>query len=156
MSFYDPVRGLNLRQFPVTQFNSITVGGQPIDAGGYELDMDAGLLWLISGSWSWSYYSSVNSHWAGEVIVQYSGGYDLPDGAPALLSQACIETLRAQRFAARRDPAIRSTTHSDTTVTFGDYFNRFRLTAAQGGVPESLVLPPNANDMIQQYKRLIV
>jgi hypothetical protein len=157
MSFYDPVRGLNLRQFPVTQFDSITVGGQSVDAGQYELDMDAGILWLVSGSWAWSYYSPANSHWAGEAIVQYSGGYDLPDEAPALLSQACIETLRSQRFNSNRDPAIRSTTHGDTTVSYGDYFNRFRLTAAaQGAAPESLVLPPNANDMIQQYKRLIV
>jgi hypothetical protein len=145
MSFYDPVRGLNLRQYPVTQFDSITVGGQSLDAAGYELDMEAGLLWLVSGLSSWG------SHWCGEVMVQYSGGYDLPDEAPALLSQACIETLRAQKFAAMRDPAIRSTTHVDTTVTFSDYYNRMGVGWAGGSV-----LPPSATDMIQQYKRLIV
>ena len=144
MSFYDPVRGLNLRQYPVTQFDSITVGGSAIDAAGYELDMEAGLLWLVSGGWSYG-------HWCGEVVVQYSGGFDLPDEAPALLSQACIETLRAQRFAATRDPSVRSTTHVDTTVTFGDYYNRFGVAGSN-----TSVLPPNANDMIQQYKRLIV
>lgn len=145
MSFYDPVRGLNLRQYPVTQFDSITVGGSAIDATGYKLDMDAGILWLVSGGWS-------HGHWCGEVVVQYSGGFDLPDEAPALLSQACIETLRAQKFA-MRDPSVRSTTHGDTSVTFGDYYNRFGIAGASGG---GQILPPNATEMIQQFKRLIV
>ena len=37
--------------------------------------------------------------WCGEVVVTYSGGYDLPDDAPALLAQACIEAIKTQRNA---------------------------------------------------------
>jgi hypothetical protein len=139
MGWGDPVRAVNLRQFPVSDVTSITVGGTEVSATSYELDEEAGLLWNING------------HWCGELIALYSGGYNLPDECPALLSQACIETLRAQRFAATRDPSVRSTTHGDTTVTFGDYYNRFGIAGSA-----TAVLPPNANDMIQQYKRLAV
>jgi hypothetical protein len=135
MLWCDPVRAVNLRQFPVNELQSITQSGTPVDPFCYELDGEAGLLW------------SINGHWHGELVVQYSGGYDLPDGAPALLAQACIETIRAQRSGATsRDPSIRSTTHGDTTVTFSD-----RFTALTSG---NSVLPPNAHDMINQFKRL--
>jgi hypothetical protein len=157
LSFYDPTRGINLRQFPVNQLNSITVGGSIADPAGYELDKEAGLLWLVPGMWSWA-YSPVNSHWSGEVVAQYSGGFDLPDDAPVLLSQACIETLRWQHFSGNRDPSIRSTTHGDTTVTYGDYYNRFRYASAGKGAaaPVSSILPPNVTEMIQNYARLNV
>jgi hypothetical protein len=157
MSFYDPTKGLNLWQFPVKELTSITVGGQTVDATSYEIDMDAGLLWLVPGMWSWM-YPPVNSHWSGEVVLQYSGGYNLPDEAPALLAQGCIETLRWQHFSANRDPSIRSTTHGDTTVAYGDYYNRFRYAAAGkgGAAPASSILPPNATEMIQNYMRLQV
>jgi len=137
MLWGDPTSALNLRQYPVTELTSVTQSGIEVDPQSYELDYESGLLWRKQG------------HWCGEIIVDYSGGYDLPDDAPSLLEQACIETLRAQRFAARRDPAIRSTTHGDTTVTLSDYYNRFGLTGTG-----TAVLPPNANDMIQQFKRL--
>jgi hypothetical protein len=137
MLWGDPTSALNLRQYPVTELTSVTQSGIEVDPQSYELDYESGLLWRKQG------------YWCGEIIVDYSGGYDLPDEAPALLSQACVETLRAQRFAAGRDPTVRSTTHGDSTVTFGDFYNRFGL---QG--TGAAVLPPNAIDMIQQYKRL--
>jgi hypothetical protein len=155
MSFYDPTKGLNLWQFPVNELTSITVGGTPADPASYELDHDAGLLWLVPGIWPWA-YPPINSHWAGEVVLQYSGGYNLPDEAPASLAFACIETLRWQRFSANRDPAIRSTTHGDTTVAFGDYYNRFRYGGKAAVSPTSSILPPNATELIESYMRLQV
>ena len=135
----EPVHALPLRQYPVTQLISVTHAGNDLfpDPAQYELDYEAGLLYLKC----W--------RWCGEVTVEYIGGYDLPDEAPILLSQACIETLRAQRFMSTRDPTIRSTTHGDTSVTFGDAYGRF-----QGA--GTTILPPNANDMITPYKRLFV
>jgi hypothetical protein len=141
MRWGDPTHALNLRQYPVTELTSVTQSGIEVDPQSYELDYESGLIWRKQG------------HWCGEIIIDYSGGYDLPDEAPALLAQACIETLRVQRFSSTHDPTIRSTTHGDTTVTFSDYYSRFRVSgdvSAIGGA----VLPPNASDMIQQYKRL--
>ena len=126
----EPVHALYLRQYPVTELTSISQGGSAADATMYELDYDSGLLWMKCG------------RWCGEIVVEYTGGYDLPDGAPALLSQATIETLRAYRFAATRDPTIRSTTHGDTSVTF----------AAPSTSTGASILPPNASDMIARYK----
>ena len=126
----EPVHALYLRQYPVTEVTSITQGGTEADSTLYELDYDSGLLWMKCG------------RWCGEIVVEYTGGYDLPSGCPALLSQACIETLRAYRFAATRDPTIRSTTHGDTSVTF----------AAPSTSTGTSILPPNAGDMIARYK----
>jgi hypothetical protein len=136
----EPVHALYLRQFPIEQITSITQGGNETDATMYELDDEAGLLWMKCG------------HWCGEVVANYSGGYDLPDEAPALLAQACIEALRAQRANAGRNPGVRDVQHGDTRVSFNDYYNRFGL-AGSGGTS---IFPPNVTDMIEHYKRRTV
>jgi len=141
----EPVHVLNLRQFPVTELISITHADQiVIDQQLYELDYESGQLWMKC----W--------RWAGEVVVEYTGGYSLPDDAPPLLSQATIETLRAQRAltssAAVTLGGIRSTTHGDTTVTYMDPYSRSSTSTGMS----SAALPPNAADMISRYKDLRV
>lgn len=136
----EPVHALYLRQYPVQEITTITQGGSEADATLYEIDDEAGLLWMKCGQW------------CGEVIATYSGGYDLPDDAPPLLAQACIEAIKAQRFQAGRDPAVRTVQHGDSSVTFSDYYNRFGL-AGSGGTS---VFPPNVADMIELYKRRTV
>jgi hypothetical protein len=129
-----PVEALYLRHFPVQQLFSITVCGTPADPGLFELDYDSGLLWMKC----W--------RWRGEIIVDYLGGYNLPDDAPPLLTQACIETIRFSRFAGNKDPTIRSTTHGDSTVSFNDY--RFGTATGAGAT----ALPPNVNDMLGGFR----
>jgi len=129
-----PVEALYLRHFPVQQLFSITVCGAPAEPELFELDYDSGLLWMKC----W--------RWRGEIVVDYLGGYNLPDDAPPLLTQACVETIRFSRFAGNRDPTIRSTTHEGTTVSFNDY--RFGTATGAGAT----ALPPNVNDMLDGYK----
>ncbi len=131
----EPVHTLYLRQYPVQQVVSITQAESEADPALYELDDEAGLLWIKCG------------RFCGEVIATYSGGYDLPTEAPPLLAQACIEVLKFQRAYAGRDPGIRTVQHVDTSVTFNDYYQRYGL-ASGGG---SSVLPPNAAGMIERY-----
>lgn len=131
----EPVHVLYLRQYPVTQVVSITQADSEADPALYELDDEAGLLWMKCG------------RFCGEVIATYSGGYDLPTEAPPLLAQACIEVLRAQHFNVGRDPNIRTVQHIDTSVTFSDYYQRFGLS----GSGATSVLPPNAAGMIEKY-----
>ncbi len=131
----EPVHALYLRQYPVEQITSITQDGSEADSTMYEIDDEAGLLWMKC------------NRWCGEIIATYSGGYDLPTEAPPLLQLACIETMRAQRANAGRDPNVRDVQHGDTRVTFSDYYNRFGI----AGSGATSVLPPNATDMIQKY-----
>ncbi len=128
----EPVHALYLRQYPVQDVASITQADSEADATMYEIDDEAGLLWMKCGRWT------------GEVIATYSGGYDLPSEAPPLLAQACIEVLRAQHFNAGRDPGLRTVQHVDTSVTFNDYY----LRSSGSG---SSILPPNAAGMIERY-----
>ena len=111
MQWGEPVHALYLRQYPVEQVTSITQGGSEADATMYEIDDEAGLLWMKCG------------RWCGEVIANYSGGYDLPDDAPALLAQACIEMVGGQRLlsaTAAVDPNLREVQHGDTPRCLSD------------------------------------
>ena len=110
-----------------------TPGHSEADPALYELDDEAGLLWMKCGRFT------------GEVIATYSGGYDLPTEAPPLLAQACIEVIRAQHAKVGRDPGIRTVQHIDTSVTFNDYYLR------SSGSGAASILPPNAAGMIEKY-----
>ena len=69
----EPVHVLYLRQYPVTQVVSIMQADSEADPALYELDDEAGLLWMKCG------------RFMGEIIATYSGGYDLPtDGTAAV------------------------------------------------------------------------
>ena len=128
-----PNQALSLRLTPVDEIESVTHGGAEVTD--YQIDKEKGHIWLTDGSWS------------GTVVVTYSGGYELPDAAPAGLAMACIEAVRERRFAVSRgDTAVRDTAHGDTRVS---YFSA-SLAAAAG------VLSPTVLDLIKPYKRLSV
>ena len=79
--------------------------------------------------------------WHGKILVEYTGGYDLPDFAPAQLSRATIELLKAQRFAANRNPAIRDITNADQRVIYFD---------PRSGID---ALSPMVTGLIEPFKR---
>jgi hypothetical protein len=93
-------------QYPVTGIASLTRDGVDIVVDDYDLDAASGLLWPRSGSWG------------GRIVAQYSGGYNLPDGAPATLQSAVIETVRQRRAFSSRDPSIREVSHDITRVGY--------------------------------------
>ena len=97
---------LVLMQYPVTEIVSLTIDGTDIDPDDYDLNAASGLLWPHSGLWS------------GRIVAQYSGGYDLPDGAPATLQSAVIESVRQRRAYSSRDPSVRELAHGDTRVSY--------------------------------------
>lgn len=125
----EPMHMLYLRQYPVEQLTSVMQDGSEADASLYELDDEAGLLWMKCG------------RWCGEIVVAYSGGYDLPDEAPALLAQACIELVAAQQLfatSAATDPNVRQVQHGDSAVS---YFGPAvaGATGGSGTVPQSVM-----------------
>ena len=103
----EPVHALYLRQYPVEQVTSITQGGSEADATMYEIDDEAGLLWMKCG------------RWCGEVVANYSGGYDLPEDAPPCWHRPAWNWSAAQRLfatTAATDPNVREVQHGDSRV----------------------------------------
>ncbi len=124
---------LVLYQYPVTEIVSLTRDGADITPDEYDLDAGSGLVWPRSGLWG------------GRIVAQYSGGYDLPDGAPATLQGAVIEAVRQRRAFSSRDPAIREVSHDITRV--GYYSAPVNSTS---GMPQSVT------ESIDLYRRQYV
>lgn len=84
---------------------SVTEDGAVLDAANYELDAGAGLLYRLN--------SDERCAWcARKVTVEYTAGYVLPDDSDPTLPEdvqgAALELIKAARFNASRDPALRS------------------------------------------------
>lgn len=125
-------QALVLSLYPVAEVLEVSQFGAT--AGGYELDPVTGRLW--SDGW-----------WTGSVSVVYSGGYDLPEAAPARLQKALIETVYEQRTVGARDSSIREVQHGDTRIS---YFTSSTSSASAGFLSAPVV------DLIKPYRRLRV
>jgi hypothetical protein len=84
---------------------SVTEDGVLLAATDYELDASTGLLYRLSGGYRAEWESA-------KVIVVFTAGYVMPDDGnstlPAELSGAAVELIKAAKFNASRDPALRS------------------------------------------------
>lgn len=123
---------LTLSLYPVAEVIEISTAGAT--AADYELDPVSGRLWTDGG-------------WTDRVEVIYSGGYDLPEEAPARLAKAIIETVNEGRTSGARDSSIREVQHGDTRIS---YFTSATSTASAGYLSAPVV------DLIRPYRRLTV
>ena len=128
-----PRQALTLSLYPVVEVAEVSTAGAT--AAGYEFDPDSGRLWT-GGQWG-----------ADTIAVVYSGGYDLPEEAPARLQQAVIQAVNDGRTTGARDPGIREVQHGDTRVS---YFTPSLSTASSGYLSAVVV------DLIKPYRRLHV
>jgi hypothetical protein len=128
-----PRQALTLSLYPVVEVIEVSTAGAT--AADYELDPPSGRLWIGGCS--------------GETVVAvlYSGGYDLPEQAPARLQKAVIEAVRDGRTSGARDPSIREVQHGDTRVS---YFTS-SLSSASSGYLSAPVM-----DLIKPFRRLHV
>jgi hypothetical protein len=139
---FDPGENLLVRQaltlslYPV--FEVIEVSTQGATAADYDLDPTSGRLWMPNG---------LSDYWPGTVSVVYSGGYDLPEGAPARLQRAVIEAVNLGRTSGTRDPSIREVQHGDTRIS---YVSPGFATGSSGHLSASVI------DLIRPYRRLTV
>jgi len=125
-----PVRGaLTLSLYPVVEVIEISTGAD------YEFDPSTGRLWHGSG------------YWTGSVSVNYTGGYDLPELAPARLQKAVIEAVYEGRTSGARDPSIQMVSHGDTSIR---YFTSATSSASSGFLSAPVI------DLIRPYRRLHV
>jgi hypothetical protein len=125
-------QALILSLYPVVEVSEVSSLGAT--AADYEFDPATGRLW--SDGW-----------WTGSVSVVYSGGYDLPEEAPARLQKALIETVYEQRTVGARDSSIREVQHGDTRIS---YFTSATSSASSGFLSAPVV------DLIRPYRRLHV
>src|SRR6516164_8198115 len=92
---FDPGETFAMRQalvlslYPVTVISEVSTAGAT--AADYHFDPASGRLWLPNnqyGYWWQSNYYGPFEFWPNTVSVTYSGGYDLPEQAPARLQRA--------------------------------------------------------------------
>lgn len=130
---------LPLFNYPVIDVASVTVDGSLLSSDNYEVNPDNGLLYRVGiGCWGW--------HWPCKIVVNYTGGYDLPGGAPASLAQACIDLIEDDHISGERDTSIRDIQHADRRVS---YFN-----ANVSGT--NAALPAAVADLIKPFKRIVL
>jgi len=126
-------QALTLSLYPVVEVAEVSTAGAT--AGDIEFDPASGRLWT-------------GGYWGDTVVaVLYSGGYDLPEEAPARLQQAVIQAVNDGRTTGARDPGIREVQHGDTRVS---YFTPSLSTASSGYLSAVVV------DLIKPYRRLHV
>lgn len=135
---------LVLRLYPVAEIESITIDGLALDADAFDVNPEAGMIWLLD-----------NAFWHGRVVVTYSGGYNLPDDAPGALEQACIELVRQYRNAASSASSagasgIRSVTHGDETVTFDNASSSSSSSKSGSGLPQVII------DLLSPFRRPVI
>jgi hypothetical protein len=123
-------QALTLALYPVAEILEISSAGAT--AADYQFDPASGRVW---GGWS------------GTVAVVYSGGYDLPEEAPARLQKAVIEAVREGRTSGARDPSIREVQHGDVRTA---YFTSSTSSASPGYLSAPVI------DLIRPYRRLHV
>jgi len=127
-------QALTLSLYPVVEVTEVA-GMAGTD---YSVDPTSGRLWMSTG------YC-----WVDTVTVSYSGGYDLPEEAPARLQRAVIDAVNAGRTSSYRDPTIREVQHGDARVS---YFTP----SVSSTTGSSDFLSAAAAELIKPYRRLHV
>jgi hypothetical protein len=114
-------RRIFLAKYPNIQIDSVAENGTFLDEGiDFEVDDDSGRLVRINGR-----------SWIEPVVVNYTGGYDLPNKAPDALKQAAMLLTRESYFATLRgDATVRQVSHKETRVAF---FDPLRVAGGRGG-----------------------
>lgn len=97
----------SLVRWPVASISSVTVDDVAVESDEYRLDGDTGLLYRLDSNGypcTWE--------WCKDVVIVYSGGYELPGAdsptLPAALEAAALELLTSYWTARGRDPSIRA------------------------------------------------
>jgi hypothetical protein len=101
-----------LSHYPIAPANITSVEANGALTTDYKLDANTGKLGVNGGS----------GIWGAPVIVEYTGGYELPAEAPFPLKQACVAFIREDRIRNQQAAVagIRMVSHRDARVMFFD------------------------------------
>lgn len=130
---------LYLSKYPKIEVESIFENGsrifQDVD---FEINDDGGWLTRLDGDW------------VEPVVVNYTGGYNLPKEAPGSLKQAAILVTRESYYAAARgDASVKLVVHKESRVGFFDP----RAPAGGGGGGAATPARRAIGDLLQAYTR---
>jgi hypothetical protein len=130
--------GLVLNRYPVTEINTLENEGSFLDDDAYVLDAGGGVL---------------HGPLIGKNVIVYSGGYELPEGAPGPLSMACIDLIRQTYYLGSRDPSVQSITDNATgSIRFFPPPGMSRTGAPTAATP----LSAQATALIKPFRRLYI
>jgi hypothetical protein len=124
---------LVLRKTPVSAVSSITVDGVAYDLTGLALDKATGII---------------RGCWRGDIVVNYAGGYTLPNVSPmtlpASIERACLATVTFYVNQRAKDISVKS--ESVENVGSRQYF--------YGSDP--MTLPLEAQALLEPYRIVIL
>jgi hypothetical protein len=107
-----------LMHWPVvkTDITSVVAAGTGVTIDEYELEESSGKLSYVKVN------DPASAPWPQSVIINYTGGYNLPDEAPYPLKHACILMVREDQIRQRQaqTAGIRQISHHEARVSFFD------------------------------------
>lgn len=127
-----------LSKYPNVEVDSVFVNGAEIfEDVDFEVNESGGWLTRLGGDW------------VDVVVVNYTGGYNLPKEAPGSLKKAAILVTREAYFAASRgDASVKLVVHKESRVGFFD-----PRTPAGGGGGSTSPAVRAIGDLLQGYTR---
>jgi hypothetical protein len=135
-------RRLFLAQWPVKEDEVISVEaprGTVLDPSAYEIEERPGKVQLFNGA-------------ADPIVVEYSGGYKLPDEAPDDLKQACGLMIRQYRFQNVIASGVRTVAHKESRVQYFSPKDMVATAPVTGGVS----ITNTIDNLLSHYRRIEV
>jgi hypothetical protein len=133
---------LFLARYPIAVDTGIT----SITSGGAAVTYPNGLL-LDS---LWGKLTMPSSAFTEQTVIDYSGGYNLPDDAPPALKQAAIMLIREQYYATLRgDATVRMLGHKESRIIYFDPNVLAKSAAGKTGTPAQRAI----SDLLTSFTR---
>jgi hypothetical protein len=135
-------RRLFLSQWPVKEEEITSVEaprGTVLDPSGYEIEEKPGKLELFNGG-------------SDPIVVEYSGGYNLPDEAPDDLKLAVGLMIRQYRFQNVIASGVRSVAHKESRVQYFAPKDMVAVAPVTGGVS----ITNTIDNLLSHYRRIEV
>ncbi len=134
---------MQLARRPVTEIVSVTIGATLIDPTDYDFDGGEGTMWRTGAV---SIPGTIIYVPGQKTEVRFKAGWTVPNGSdpftlPLPLEGAVIGMIRAARFAADRDPTVKSEWTTDIE----------RLDYWVGQIGENGAFPPDIASSIDDY-----
>lgn len=135
-----------LSHWPIKTITEVSEAGIVLVAGtDYFVDKKEGVLHRSGGAF-----------WGLPTVIQYTGGYDLPQKAPPELSSAVILVAREGITAAKKgDSTIRMITHKQSRIMYFDP-NAAAAKAASSASSAGTASRRAISDLIRHHQRFVV
>lgn len=134
---------LYVADYPILEIDTIVENGVTlVEDQDFEVDSESGTIIRLGGK-----------VWIEPVVVTYTGGYDLPYGAPDSLKQAALMLTREGYYQMLRgDATTRMVAHKESRVM---YFDPNAVKGGGGGGTGSTPALRRINDILKAYTRFL-